>query len=414
MPPPIKLLMNLVVMPYIIIRAILWVTIDTFSTAYVHMLKFDELKSKMNFHEEGMDPTRKAVTAHQDNAMHLVTEQRWGELAHLLEKLDQSRSSAPDGRRFVRPILENIYITTFRDIRKEMRGCEALSIDQIPFEKIDPFIQAARSNPGSYGLNALAAYMCLSIGWAMRGGDFVSFTPQTAFDNMERMFAFAGMFIDRLDPKELNSPMVAVVQYQKLAGFNCDLSDLQAAFQTCMQLDPHDLAMMSAHASYLLPRWYGNYDVLAETAQAVCAATRDELGATAYAAFYFTLLNDDEGAMSTVDTDLLERGLMDWINQSGDRQTTVNLVLGQLSKASERYLNQPAACRRKKDALKKLFFHLVREELDIVLVHRWTRNRRDVLYLAAEAFNKEIKNGEVVTIGKGRPKEQEETAETNT
>ena len=216
---------------------------------------------------------------------------------------------------------------------------------------------------------------------------------------MQQFLEVADAFLGRFDPLESNSPMLASLHYHKLVLTGCLLPELKAAYEQRMLLDTNDLHAMRQYSFHLLPRWYGDYDYLQQAAQEAYAATHAELGASAYAAFFIDLLNSDEGALATVDLELFERGLMDIIQRSNDQQTTVNLLLGVLSKAGEGHLGQSKTSRSRQRALREIFGRIVQSELKVLLVPRWKRNRHDVFYLVGEVFKKRIEAGEVVRVG---------------
>ncbi|MEL6838406.1 MAG: hypothetical protein AAFP85_03895 [Pseudomonadota bacterium] len=363
------------------------------------MMDFNELKSKMKFREADTDPTREAFKNQKETAKEHVEAGRWSELATWIETLDQSRATAPDDRRLTRHLIDAICANALKDVRTEMGACGEYAVDEIRFEGIDPFIEAAKLNPENYSLNCLAAKICLDVGTLIRGGDYAAYTSNKAFERMEQLFNYADVFLDRFDAQALNSPLVAGLKYKRLAGINCELRDLRAAFDVRMQLDPHDLETMAEHAFYLLPRWYGDYDILNDEARKVFATTHLELGASAYAAFYLELLDVDEGALATVDVSLLDQGMVDMIRHSGDPQTTVNRILGLVSTAMASEMGQSRTSAKQKRELRTVFARLVREELDVVLVPHWRTSRKSVIYGLADVFAKELRGNEVVTIG---------------
>jgi hypothetical protein len=160
--------------------------------------------------------------------------------------------------------------------------------------------------------------------------------------------------------------------------------------------------MMANHAFHLLPRWYGNYDILDDQARRAYAKTNRTGGATDYAAFYITLLKEDDGALATVDLALFEQGLKDWVAWSDTPQETLNAILGTLSRTVFGSFGltgtRPTIKRRRKE-ITEISKSLIQEELEVLVVKRWGTNRREAYYSIARAFVPELNAGQTVYIG---------------
>lgn len=402
MPYPIRLLMNLVVAPVIIGIFIVKLTLETFQQSYVSMMDYKDLQKHLKLTEREFDPSLVMVAETRDTALGLIDAGDWGALDGLIKRLDETRAKTPDGTRLTPVVQAAAWMYLLDGVKMQSDDCGDFPEKPIGYERIEPFVLAARGMPESYALNGLAGWLCLKVGWGRRGGDYAAFTPDQAFVEMAELFNIADGFLDRFDAAELSSPFLAGIAYERLAGISTTLPKLNAAFEQRLALDPGDYSVMSEHAFHLLPRWYGDYDILDAKAREVMAATHLDLGSAAYAAFYLSQLNEDEGAMATVDVALLRDGLHDMIRNATDEQAAVNAILGQLSEAGANVMGlgrTPSAIKQRRKMFRKLFAEILREHLVETTPSRWPFGKRGILFAVAEVFNKEIMDGKTVTLG---------------
>ena len=400
MPYPIRLVMNLIVLPFIALRAIFWIIRDHAKESPVNMMAFEELTAQLQLVEhdsdESLDQVR-ALTA----AIHAVIEE--GDFATLDEtliKLDQSRAATPMGHRLWRTVLAAVWSKIMDGRKTETDECGEYPTDPIPYDAIEPYINAARANPESYALGGLAGFICLKVGWGQRGGDYAPFVTEEAFADMSKLFEIADGFLTRFDAKTLSSPMLADIAYQREAGLDGSLSALEKIFEVQVSLDPGDHAALAQHAFHLLPRWYGDYQVLGDAAQKVYAGLHANQGAAPYAAFYLDLLADDDGALASVDLGLFCEGVTDMIAHSTAPQATVNSILARLS---EIWAGHPAQSRDlddRKGQVRALFQEITRTHLTDVIGTYWKMSRKERFYLIGQAFEEDLAAGETVLLGR--------------
>jgi len=289
------------------------------------------------------------------------------------------------------------------DLTKSARiedDCASVPSSILPDNAVAPFLDAAAAQPNSVGLNALAAGLSMRMGWSRRGGDYAPMTSDTAFRAMAEWFNHAQTYLEV--PGGSDSALIARQTYEFIAGAGADLEDLEFAFHRSIRLDPGNHAALALHGWYLLPRWYGDYDVMDGTARKVFAATHNERGAADYTAFYWTAAEEDEGALVALDLGLYRDGLYDMIRLSGDRDTTVNRICGHLATLGSRFApigREHPQVKARRGEFDALFDEIVRAELGVVLPHRWGKSNKMALYAIANTFSDEILAERTVTLG---------------
>ncbi|MEM9342009.1 MAG: hypothetical protein AAGA87_03095 [Pseudomonadota bacterium] len=399
MPYPIRLLMNLVVLPFIIVRMLFRIVEHTFTENPVNHLQPAEIRAFLKYESDTTDPSKTELRAFQDKVRALAEARDWPALGALIERCDKRRESTPDGTRLAPQAIEVIWGDLAKS-GKVLEDCGPVSAVALPDDAVAPYLDAADAHPDSLGLSALAAGLSMRMGWSRRGGDYAAMTRESEFRAMAEWFDHARTYLNA--PGAAESPLFAGLTYEFVAGAGADLPDLQTAFDRWSRLDPGNHEALALHGWYLLPRWYGDYAVMDDTARKLFAATHGERGSADYTALYWTAAEEDEGAVATLDMGLYRDGLYDMIRASKDRDTTVNRICGHLLKVGSRFgmlekgHPQVAARRAEFDAL---FDEIVRAELKLVLPYRWGNSNKMALYALAHTYSEEILAERTVTLG---------------
>lgn len=402
MPYPIRVVMNLIALPFVAGRAIFWIFRDHAKESPVNMMSFEELTTQLKLVEHDSDESLDQMRALTAAIQALIDEGDFATLDETLIKLDQSRAATPAGHRLWRTALEAVWSDVMDGRATETDDCGEYPVEPIPYEAIEPFISAAQANPDSYALGGLAGFICLKVGWGQRGGDYAPFVTEGAFENMSQLFDIADGFLTRFDATTLSSPMLADIAYQREAGLDGTLATLEKIFETQIGLDPGDHTAMAQHAFHLLPRWYGDYQILGDAAQKVYAQHHADQGAATYAAFFLDLLADDDGALASLDLDLFGDGIIDMIAHSPAPQATVNSILGRLCPIWIGHLAQSQDLHEPKERIKALYQDIVRSQLTDVIGPYWKLSRKERFYLIGLAFEEELAAGETVVLAEKR------------
>ncbi|WP_299553578.1 hypothetical protein [uncultured Tateyamaria sp.] len=399
LPYPVRVLLNILLLPMAIFGAMRAAVSSMAHESSINMLTDDELKSAFTFDVLDGDPDAQHVKSEHDHVMALIAERKWRDVGHLIESHDQARAPLPSGNRLNRMLLAHLQHTALADGPTQFNR----TTDANP---VTPFTEAALAYPDSYGLACLAASMHLSVGWRERGHNFADFTGSGPMDKFTTHLESARACVAHLDATALNAQLVAEIQYQTMIGGDADAQELIGAVDQWGALDPTDLARFSRLGIHLLPRWYGDYGFMRETAQLIYAQTHSRYGAAGYAAFFLQALDTDEETLAYVDMTLVREGVLDLIQMAPDPDVLCNLICKRLysigcKSHSITGAEETDAILSKREEVKKTFHSLVRQGLGVVFPDIWTTlcSATDLRYLLAETFEGEIMRGCHVHLG---------------
>jgi len=85
MPYPVRLVMNLIVLPFIVVRAIIGIVVHTITENPVNHLEPDEIRAFLKYDSESTDPSRTEIRAFHDKVRILVDANDWPALGALIE-----------------------------------------------------------------------------------------------------------------------------------------------------------------------------------------------------------------------------------------------------------------------------------------------------------------------------------------
>ena len=403
-PWPVKILVSLIFLPIVVPLAILRIRRHRKEQAPVHRLPPEVLTERLVLQTAELDPGHKETEAFKARVLSLVDAGDWAGLDTLVTRCDQNRMTAKDDTRLAPLAIVAIWDRIFTRAEVQAEDCLSKGEDAIPASAIEPFLDAADQAPDSYALTAIAAGLAMQLGWARRGHAWSDLTEEDALRAMQGLFDTAGGLLSAFDASELNSPLLAGLAYDHLAGIGTSLGDLKKAFALRMRQDPHDPEALAAQGWYLLPRWYGDYEQLDDTARRRHAATHKDRGAADYTLVYDQALTRDEGAMMMVDLGLYRDGLYDLIDRSRDPEATVNLVLNTLHEVGLPRVGlggslEPKELAERRAWFRALFDEIARARLTLILPHRWGDGLDAARHSLALTYQAEILAGETVHVG---------------
>lgn len=408
MPHPVRVVLNVLVFPVALIGTIVASLRSHAQESPIWQMNHDELAELFSFEIEKGHPNRAALSPVQDQLQAHIAASDWLAAANLIEKLDQSRSSLPSGIRTMRPLLNgvwtNIVLQALPDYDSAV--CEPVTATALPDSHIAGFIAAAQAHPENVRLQCLAAWMHLEMGWIRRGGDYVDFTGDDAFEGFEHHIKAAWDLTKDIDAESANSPLVAEIRYRcKAAGGGKGLADLEKAHAEWVALDSANMEAFSLHGMFLLPRWYGSYDAVADAAQSAFAAHHDDTGLASYAATYLGAIELDHAAMIGLNVSQLKDGLLDMTARAENPSAALNAICARLSDICARTYGITGKDEGKqiaahKKALKTVLKKFIREGMGTVTPAIWEPqwSELEVPYLLAEAFEAEIMAGQHVHL----------------
>lgn len=265
----------------------------------------------------------------------LAHDHDWLMLGELLEEWDQARSHCPINSRYIHTAIAEV-IECFQTEGRAPSDNGPNQQARLPDAIAAEVETAARENPALYPLRALAAQMRISQAWDYRGDQRLERMSDRGRQKLERASSRAMELTSNLDAKALNAPLVSMVRFN-LLPFRPDAGRrIMEEYKDWVCLDPGDLAPHVRMGTFLLPRWFGNHDLIAQTAKEAIAWTEHEIGSAAYAVIFASALRQDPKATLFVDPHLSADGVEDLINLRRRDPSFVPHIVQELWRFSQR------------------------------------------------------------------------------
>lgn len=242
----------------------------------------------------------------------LAEDRDWVMLGELLEEWDQARASCHIRRRFMHTAIWEI-IAVLQEDQSHIHTNAPILRARLGDHTVAEVEAAAQDHPHLYTLSALAAQMRLSQAWDYRGEDLPETVTDQGWAKLEMAVSVARVSLDHLDAKALNSPMVAMVRFNLIPFRRNPQQRVMEAYKDWLCLDPGDLTPHVRMGTLLLPRWFGDYEMLERTALQAVSWTEHAIDATAYAVIYASALSQDHTPLLYMDTELFAEGIEDLI-----------------------------------------------------------------------------------------------------
>lgn len=368
----------------------------------------DDLSNWFSFEIVRGNPNQEILSPIQEKLIGYIDRNEWMSVADVIEDFDSARTTLPSGTRLIRPLLGNIWQAYLLRALPlfNLKSTQPVDLDVLPDSHLQHFRAAAQAYPDRVGLQVLAAWMHLELAWARRGGEFVEITDGAAIEGFEKNIDAAWDFVKDIDANLEDSPLVAEILYRCEASYGASTRDeVEQAHAKWLALDRTDMGAFALHGIFLLPRWYGSYELLADAAEKAHDAYKDDIGLAAYAAMFLGAMGVDQAAMSEVNPLQLQDGLVDMIGQADDPSVAVNAVCAHLSDiCNTRYVGIDGVDDRKvlarKDAIHVILRKFIRKGMGTVTPAIWTPqwSELEVPYLLAQAFESEIMTGHRVHL----------------
>ena len=324
LPYPVRLLLNLAMMLYVVPNAIYRIVVGHFKNPETHIgYDQDALDCVLTVEviKGAMAPTDEV----RDFGYTLAQKSRWDELHTFIASFDKRRATygtirlaaiAGQGAR----ALQTKQLGRFEDLA-------TVNASEVDLTELDRFTQALKSRPKDHILAAITARMHIEMAWALRGDGFALSVSKAAWQGYTHHINRAKGTLAPFDPITLDSPFLALIHTLLAQNLEESAKPMRESFDIFMTLDPHNWGVMRTHAFHLLPRWGGDYDIIELEARKAMARTDETAGAAAYAAFYLGVLNCDNGAITTVEPALFEQGLYDMIEHGENDPIEINYLL---------------------------------------------------------------------------------------
>ena len=261
---------------------------------------------------------------HQMRGQRLARQEQWMDVAHAIQAADRGLRKTAGGM----PIADLIGYGARADV---VNACEHALLTGKPAKdaKLLAGIEALEAvfaeYPDDYAIAMIVAQTHMDMGWAWRGRRWnieISDTNREAFcAHFDRAADILAPFKD-LHPKPAS---LAAAECAQRAGREDGSDKIADAYETLITLDPSNARTMRAMGNHLLPRWFGDYNMLELEARRTAARTQEIWGAGAYTWVQFDAIAFDDLACARLDVAFFVDGLRDILAHTTD-QYTVNLL----------------------------------------------------------------------------------------
>ena len=261
---------------------------------------------------------------HQMRGQRLARQEQWMDVAHAIQAADRGLRKTAGGM----PIADLIGYGARADV---VNACEHALLTGKPAKdaKLLAGIEALEAvfaeYPDDYAIAMIVAQTHMDMGWAWRGRRWnieISDTNREAFcAHFDRAADILAPFKD-LHPKPAS---LAAAECAQRAGREDGSDKIADAYETLITLDPSNARTMRAMGNHLLPRWFGDYNMLELEARRTAARTQEIWGAGAYTWVQFDAIAFDDLACARLDVAFFVDGLRDILARTTD-QYTVNLL----------------------------------------------------------------------------------------
>lgn len=364
------------------------------------------------------DPTAEEMLrdTHQRHAQNLARQERWADIADMIENADLNREMTPGAM----PIADLLSFGARADV---VLAAEHALVDGSPpsdaplMAGIEALEYVLADFPDNYVIATIVAQAHMDIGWAWRG---MGWDIELADRNREAFFAHFDRARDILAPfcgEKLASPLLAASCCALISG-NAEAQQRVAdRFEVLIDLNPANPRSMRSLGNYLLPRWRGSYRELELEARRTASRTQKIWGAGGYTWVMFDAIVCDDQACANLDLPFFIEGLRDILIRRPDAHTA-NLLAAYCANAvgqtfsgndeADQVRAQIAECARwiVREHLTELhpmiWAHAARGFDNNLRVHSPTRfaasGRDDAMRIISTLFQREIALGQKIVF----------------
>lgn len=320
----------------------------------------------------------------------LAAEGRWSELLASIARADRARASAPGGARLA--ILASKGARAALD--KAIAGADwARAADEIA--RLE---EVAARHPGDYVAAQLLAQGHLDLGWARRSAVSDDPPARGEWQGFLSHTAAAGDILDRFDPIEEDSPLLAGTRYQLVRGSEDGEELFRDWYEDWSDLDPGCAEPHALHAVHLLPDWYGSLAEFDAEARAAVQRTAHVTGSAAYAVFYLSGAEVLGHPPALMDLGLFLRGLIDFHRTTGC-QYRANVVAGILTELLHGYAIDAAPGSMRARMVQEMLDDHLRGSLREFHLPAWENGEPCIHWALEQVFGADLAAGAHVHVG---------------
>lgn len=243
----------------------------------------------------------------------LARQDRWDMLGRLIAETDRKRIASPSGMSMAALLADGARSDAVRHARGAVHGPDA----PVP-GGIRALEEVAEDYEDSWGVALVVARAQIECAWAYEGQLDPFALPAKPEAGFLDRFAAAGTLVAKAEALAPQSAEIAALRCDMLAADPQAATRVGDVHDKAIAADPENPGRLRAYGVHLLPRWFGTYDRLNDTAQALSHSLRPVWGDGTYTWLWFDALRLDPAAAEVLDTDRFIAGMHGILSERSD------------------------------------------------------------------------------------------------
>ncbi|SMR81930.1 hypothetical protein SAMN04488030_2343 [Aliiroseovarius halocynthiae] len=399
-PAPIRILVNILFLPYFIFRFFKIVNSFIEEESGVHLLDEDTLCAQLRIDFVEDDPISVKLEKLSANAIALVDAKDWDGLEAFLAQPELQQPHTI-GVTYMNNIASDVWehvSEPYLILSREHPAAEHAVPDNI----LAPLI-AATNDGQNPQICFLVVDLLVFLGWGKWGGAFAKSTdydPEIAQGDICKL---AQSLLLELPESTHDTAQFRRAEFLTRAGV-ASTAETMTAYAKWQSVAPESLEAYRMLALALLPQTTGDAELYVDMSEDVFERSKAKTKAAGYAVYALTAaMSDEDDRYRGFDIARLVDGIGDLIDMSQDRDVAVNLLCGMLyflsMEEGDIWGDEPDHQRHVHHELRELFEKLVRTELRVAYPTWWDNDARTLIYALAEVYEAEITAGETIQFG---------------
>jgi hypothetical protein len=205
-------------------------------------------------------------------------------------------------------------------------------------------------------------------------------------------FQAAEGLLDRFDPIEQMSPLLAGTRYLLVRGIEDGASLCRDWFEDWCDLDPQDDMAHATHAVFMMPGWFGSLAVFEKAARRAATMTHSATGKAAYAIFHLSAAETLGDMLPTLDVELFIEALADYQSATGC-QHRANIAANVLTELVHGYHRMGPSANYQLTKARTALSDVLCNRLHEVHLESWTHRADGLAYALCEVFGPALQRG---------------------
>jgi hypothetical protein len=206
------------------------------------------------------------------------------------------------------------------------------------------------------------------------------------------LFDAAERLLDRFDPIEEMSPLLAATRYLLVRGIEDGAALCRDWFEDWCDLDPEDATAHATHAIHMLPGWFGSLTAFEKAARRAATMTHGVTGKAAYAIFHLSAADTLGDMLPSLDLGLFIEGLADYQSATGC-QHRANVAANVLAGLVQGYHRMGPDANYQLTKARTALSDVLWNRLHEVHLDTWTHGADGLAFALCEIFGPALKRG---------------------